>query len=97
MKWFTKTNWKIRMLGTAAIEAWQVAAGVAHGAITVNGKIWDCIGPVAIVLEAGGVVTGLDGKALFPFDLRGYTGRTVPYLAAGPAAHPVLVADTSQD
>jgi myo-inositol-1(or 4)-monophosphatase len=94
MKWFTETNWKIRMLGTAAIEAANVAAGVAHGGVTVNGKLWDCVAPAAIVIEAGGIVTGLDGRNIFPFDLRGYAGKRVPYLAAGPAAHAMLVKDT---
>jgi myo-inositol-1(or 4)-monophosphatase len=96
MIWFTQTNWKIRMLGTAAIEAVQVAAGVAHGAVTVNGKLWDAVAPAAIVLEAGGLVTGLRGQPIFPFDLRGYSGARVPYLAAGPAAHAVLVVDTAK-
>ena len=36
------------MLGTAALESAYVAAGVAHGAVTVNGKIvGDCIAPAA--------------------------------------------------
>jgi myo-inositol-1(or 4)-monophosphatase len=94
MHWITETSWKIRMLGTAAIEAAQVAAGVAHGAVTINGKLWDAVGPTALVLEAGGLVTDLSGKPIYPFDLRGYTGRRVPFLAAGPAAHAVLVKDT---
>ncbi|HLL90712.1 MAG TPA: inositol monophosphatase family protein, partial [Tepidisphaeraceae bacterium] len=36
-----QTTWKTRILGSAAIEAVQVAAGVAHAAFTVNGKLWD--------------------------------------------------------
>ena len=44
-RWLGQTNWKLRMLGSAALEAVQVAAGVAHGAITVNGKLWDCTAP----------------------------------------------------
>ena len=90
-RWIAQTNWKVRMLGSAAIEAVYVAAGVAHGAVTVNGKLWDCVAPAAIVLEAGGVLTALDGRQLFPFDLNDYTGAKVPYLAAGKAAHPVLL------
>jgi fructose-1,6-bisphosphatase/inositol monophosphatase family enzyme len=86
----------MRMLGTAAIEAANVAAGVAHGAVTINGKLWDAIGPAALVLEAGGVVTALDGKPIFPFDLRNYSGARVPFLAAGPSAHGVLVNDTTK-
>jgi len=96
LKWLTQTNWKVRMLGTAAIESAMVASGVAHGAVTVNGKLWDCIAPVAIVLEAGGIVTDLKGGELFPFDLRDYTGKRVPFVAAGPAAHGSLVAYTRE-
>jgi myo-inositol-1(or 4)-monophosphatase len=90
-RWLGQTNWKVRMLGSAALEAVQVAAGVAHGAVTVNGKLWDVAAPAAIVLEAGGVITDLAGKAIFPFDLRQYVGAKVPFLAAGPVAHPVLL------
>jgi fructose-1,6-bisphosphatase/inositol monophosphatase family enzyme len=68
-----------------------VAAGVAHGAVTVNGKLWDAAAPAAIVLEAGGVMTDLKGRPIFPFDLNRYQGAKVPFLAAGPAAHPVLL------
>ncbi len=92
-RWLAQTAWKIRMLGSAAIEAVQVAAGVAHGAITVNGKLWDCIAPAAIVLEAGGILTNLRGGPVFPFDLNNYTGERVPFLAAGPAAHAQLLGE----
>ena len=88
----SQTNWKTRMLGSAALEAVQVAAGVAHAAITVNGKLWDCVAPAAIVLEAGGKLTNLNGQPIFPFNLRNYTGAKVPYLAAAPAAHAAVLA-----
>ena len=90
-RWLGQTNWKLRILGSAALEAVQVAAGVAHGAVTVNGKLWDAAAPAAIVLEAGGVITDLRGRPVFPFDLARYEGAKVPFLAAGPAAHPVLL------
>ena len=92
-RWIGQTNWKIRMLGSAALEAVQVAAGVAHAAITVNGKLWDAVAPAAIVLEAGGLFTSLSGKAIFPFDLRNYTGAKVPFLASGPSAQAQLLAE----
>ena len=41
--------------------------------------------------NAGGVVTDLKGKPIFPFDLRKYEGARVPFLAAAPAAHPVML------
>lgn len=82
-----QTTWKVRMLGSAALEAVAVAGGTAHAAITVNGKLWDCVAPAAVVLAAGGVVTDFTGKPIFPFDLTHYGGAKVPYLAAGKAAH----------
>jgi myo-inositol-1(or 4)-monophosphatase len=86
-----QTAWKTRILGSAALEAVQVGAGVAHASITVNGKLWDIAAPAAIVLEAGGVITDLRGKPVFPFDLKNYEGAKVPFLAAAPSAHPVLL------
>ena len=58
-----------------------------HAAITLNGKLWDCAAPAALVLEAGGTLTDLQGRSIFPFDLTNYSGAQVPFLAAGPRAH----------
>jgi myo-inositol-1(or 4)-monophosphatase len=91
VRWIAQTDWKVRMLGSAALEAVQVAAGVAHGAVTINGKLWDVAAPAAIVLEAGGILTDPRGRPVFPFDLRRYAGAKVPFLAAAPAAHAELV------
>jgi myo-inositol-1(or 4)-monophosphatase len=93
VRWLSQTNWKIRLLGSAAIEAIQVGAGVAHGAVTIKGKLWDVTAPAAIVLEAGGVLTNFAGQPVFPFNLRNYTGAKVPFLAAAPAAHAQLLRD----
>jgi myo-inositol-1(or 4)-monophosphatase len=92
-RWLSQTNWKIRILGSAALEAASVASGVAHGAVTVNGKLWDVVAPAAVVIEAGGLITDLKGAAIFPFDLRKYMGAKVPFLAAGPAAQAELLKD----
>lgn len=90
-RWMSQNTWKIRVLGTAAIEASMVAAGVAHGAVTMNGKLWDVAAAAALVLESGGQVVSLDGTPVFPFDLKGYTGAKVPFLATGPGAHDALL------
>jgi myo-inositol-1(or 4)-monophosphatase len=90
-KWLGQTDYKLRIMGSAALEAVQVAAGVAHASITVNGKLWDCAAPAAIVIEAGGIVSDLKGQPVYPFDLRNYAGAKVPFIAAGPAAHGELV------
>jgi len=91
VQWIGQTKWKLRCLGSAALEAVQVAAGTAYAALTVNGKLWDLAAPAAIVLEAGGVLSSPAGEAIFPFDLAHYDGKKVPFLAAAPAAHPVLL------
>ena len=90
-RWLGQTNWKLRILGSAALEAAQVAARVAHGALTMNGKLWDVAAPAALVLEAGGLVTSPQGEPIFPFNLRNYDGAKVPYLAAAPAAQKELL------
>jgi myo-inositol-1(or 4)-monophosphatase len=90
-RWIGQTVWKARILGSAALEAVQVAAGVAHGAVTVNGKLWDVAAPAAIVLEAGGVLSDLAGQPIFPFDLRNYSGAKVPFLAAAKTAQATLL------
>jgi myo-inositol-1(or 4)-monophosphatase len=91
-QWLAQNALKVRILGSAAIEAVHVASGVAHAAITLNGKLWDCVAPAAVVREAGGVMTDLDGRAIFPYRLAGYHGQKVPYIAAAPAAHRPLLA-----
>lgn len=89
--WLAQTTWKVRVLGSAAIEAVMVGAGIAHGAVTVNGKLWDCVAPAAIALEAGATVTDLDGGKIFPYDLRQYAGAKVPFLTAAPNARAFLL------
>lgn len=94
-RWLAQTDWKLRILGSAALEAVAVAAGVAHAAVTVNGKLWDCVAPAAIAMEAGALVTDLTGSPIFPYDLRGYAGAKVPFLTAAPAAQKPLLRDIS--
>jgi myo-inositol-1(or 4)-monophosphatase len=83
---------KVRVLGSAALEAVQVARGSAHGAVTVNAKLWDLAAAAAIALEAGAQVVGLDGRPVFPFALAGYAGAKVPFVVAAPAARAELLA-----
>lgn len=92
LRWSRRT-WKMRMLGSAALEAVQVGAGVAHGAITLHGKLWDVAAAAAFVLAGGGRITDLAGRPIFPFDLAGYAGAKVPFLAAAPAAQAQLLAE----
>ena len=81
-----QTDWKVRMLGSAALECVMVGAGVADAAVTVNGKLWDAVAAGAFTIAAGGRVVAPDGGELFPYDVSGYRGAKVPFVAASPAA-----------
>jgi 3'-phosphoadenosine 5'-phosphosulfate (PAPS) 3'-phosphatase len=69
----------------------MLAGWLSHGSLTHTGYHSDSAAPAAIVLEAGGIITDLAGRAVFPFDLNRYQGAKVPFLAAGPAAHGELL------
>ncbi len=81
------------MLGSAAPEATQVGIGVAQAAITVNGKLWDLAAPAALVLHGGGRITDFSGRDVFPYNISGYAGAKVPFLAAAAPALAPLVAE----
>jgi fructose-1,6-bisphosphatase/inositol monophosphatase family enzyme len=92
-RWLASSPWKFRMLGSAALEAVHVGSGVAHAAITVNGKLWDVAAAAAVILAAGGSVTDFAGGNVFPFPTSGYTGAKVPFLAAAPGGHAAVLAE----
>ncbi len=56
----------IRRLGSAALDLCYVAAGSFDGFWEIGLYPWDVAAGAAIVLEAGGKITGIDGK---PFDV----------------------------
>lgn len=86
VRWLAVKPWKLRMLGSAALEAVQVGAGVAHGSVTLNARLWDVAAAAAVVLAAGGRVQRLDGSDFFPCRVAGYAGERLPFLAAAPSA-----------
>ena len=93
VRWLEAAPWKLRMLGSSALETAQVGAGVAHAAITINGKLWDVAAAAAYAIAAGAVVTALDGRAIFPVDCAAYTGAKMPFVCATPLAHRQLLAE----
>lgn len=90
-RWLGRTPWKMRVIGSAALDGAHVASGIAHGAITIHGKLWDAVAPAALVIEAGGRVTDTQGKPIFPFNLDRYSGARVPNLMAAPTAQETLL------
>ena len=62
----TETIKDFRKMGSAAIEAYTVAAGRVDAFVTLNISPWDIAAGALCVEEAGGMVTDFDGK---PWDM----------------------------
>lgn len=75
-----------RVLGSAALDLCQVAAGTAAASVSFAPKVWDVAAGVLLVVEAGGEYLTLDGPPLLPLrpDTE-YADRSAP-AAAGPNA-----------
>jgi myo-inositol-1(or 4)-monophosphatase len=82
---------RFRNLGSTALHLSYVATGGLVGAIVVCPKLWDIAAGALLVEQAGGIVTGWDGRNLFPFDLDNYDGKPIKTLAANPKVHPEMV------
>jgi myo-inositol-1(or 4)-monophosphatase len=67
----------VRRLGSAAIDMCWVAAGRMDGFWEASLKPWDTMAAALILEEAGGKVTGMDGKTWDPYrgDILGTNGR----------------------
>ena len=83
--WLTHRTHGVRRGGAAAVDLAFVAAGLLDGYWERGLSPWDLAAGVAIVREAGGMVTGYSGQ---PFDL--LSGRV---LAANASLHPQIAAE----
>ncbi|MCF6389377.1 inositol monophosphatase family protein [Mycobacterium sp. MBM] len=68
--------YRVRMLGSAAIDLVWLASGRLHGSVTMSNNSWDMCGGVAIALGAGACVTDANGEP--------YTLESRTTLAAAP-------------
>ncbi len=81
----------LRRAGAAAIDLAYVAAGRLDGFWEFSLQPWDMAAGALLVLEAGGVVTHIDGS---PFDIRYSHQRHI--MAANPHLHRELQASIGQ-
>jgi myo-inositol-1(or 4)-monophosphatase len=82
---------RFRSLGSTALNMAYVAKGALVGAVTISAKLWDIAAGVLLIEQAGGIVTTLDGKAVFPVDLNHYKTQRFRLLSANPKTHPELL------
>lgn len=74
----------IRRFGSAALDLAYVACGRSGGYFEPNLKPWDYAAGILLVEEAGGLVTGFDGKDFCPL-------HPQDILAGGPGVHKELL------
>lgn len=81
----------LRCTGSTALHIAMVAAGCLDAAYGLDTKIWDIAAGALLVTEAGGVVTDVTGRPIFPFDATTNARDPVPFLAAGTKLHAELL------
>jgi myo-inositol-1(or 4)-monophosphatase len=89
-------RYKLRGFGSVALQLVYAALGGLDVILDDRAALWDVVAGAAILQEAGGRITALDGTPLFPFDLAGYGGGTVPFVAGNAAAHRGALADLGE-
>lgn len=82
----------VRNFGSTALHLAMVATGRFDAAVTSNSRLWDLAAGWLIITQAGGVMTRLNGRPLFPLDVRKYRSGELPSLAGGRRAHATLLA-----
>ena len=83
---------KFRGFGSVALHLAFAALGAVDLVLDHKATLWDLAAGAAVLLEAGGCITTPAGHPLFPFDVAGYRGAPVPFLAGNPLAHAAAVA-----
>jgi myo-inositol-1(or 4)-monophosphatase len=79
----------LRRTGSTALNLAYVAAGRFDGFWAFDNKPWDVVAGAALIREAGGVITNVDGTPFDPF--------TPDALAAGARLHPVMLEHLRRD
>lgn len=94
--WLNK--YVVRNYGSAALHLSLVAAGSLDAALVMECSIWDIAAAGLAVIEAGGIVTDLAGRPVFPMDMtaQAANAQRMSLLAAGPQYHAKLLAEIRQ-
>ncbi|MBX9681818.1 MAG: inositol monophosphatase [Gemmataceae bacterium] len=82
-RWFSTRAQSVRRTGSTALNVAYVAAGRFDGYYAFDNHVWDIAAAAAILLEAGGTITNLEGEGYDPF-------RPDAIATNGPL-HPILV------
>jgi myo-inositol-1(or 4)-monophosphatase len=87
----------VRNLGSAALHLAMVAVGQLQAAVMSDTRVWDIAAGGLMVMAAGGLLTALDGRPVFPVDLARYAGEPIACLAShDPQTHALLLPGTAE-
>jgi len=81
---------RARSVGSTALHLAYLAKGAIIGTFTVSARLWDIAAGVILIQQAGGIVTTLDGKSVFPINMNTYRTERFRLLAANPEIYPEL-------
>jgi myo-inositol-1(or 4)-monophosphatase len=86
-------RYRVRRFGSTALHLCYVALGALDLVHDHRASLWDIAGAAPILLEAGGVLTTIDGAQLFPATTAHLRGAPIAFLAGNPASHAQAVSD----
>jgi myo-inositol-1(or 4)-monophosphatase len=80
-------RYRLRRFGSTALHLCYVALGALAFVHDHDAAIWDVAGAAAVLLGAGGVMTGPDGGPLFPLADAQRSGASFTFVAGNAMAH----------
>ncbi len=86
-------RYRLRSVGSTALHLCYVAMGALDFVHDHRARLADIAGAAAVVLEAGGVLTGIDGAPVFPAGREYLAGAPLAILAGNRASHAEALAD----
>ena len=86
-------RYRLRSFGSTALHLCYVAMGALDLVHDHRAALVDIAGAAAVVLEAGGVLTGVDGSPVFPARREHLAGEPLAILAGNRASHAEALAD----
>lgn len=86
-------RYRLRSFGSTALHVCYVAMGALDFVYDHRARLADIAGAAAVVLEAGGVLTGADGMPSFPAEREHLAGAPMAILAGNRESHAEALKD----
>jgi myo-inositol-1(or 4)-monophosphatase len=90
-------RYHLRRFGSTALHLCYVALGGLAFVYDHHASLWDLAGAAPVLIEAGGVLTGVDGSPLFPVQPARDGRETIAFLAGDPLGHSQSLAEIAEE